>query len=44
MHFRKGARDLRGVKGFLELLRRLALSPEKSTQEIESIRKEAKRD
>ncbi|MFE4527130.1 DUF5753 domain-containing protein [Streptomyces anulatus] len=44
MTFRKGLKEVRGLKGFLDDLRDLALSPTDSLGTIESIRKEMSRD
>ncbi|MFC9505432.1 DUF5753 domain-containing protein [Streptomyces sp. NPDC057002] len=44
MTFRKSTREVRGVKGFVEASRDLALSPEDSLEMIRTIRKEMSRD
>lgn len=44
MSFRKGLKEIRGLKGFLEDLRVLAVSPTDSLEMITTIRKELSRD
>lgn len=44
MTFRKSLKEIRGLKGFLDDLRELALSPTDSLETIETIRKELSRD